>query len=117
MRLRTIPLLVIIIAVVAALGAWTDKPRVKVTDAPPVIEATKPGDAIIEVTRRGRPLDGYKAVLTLTGPRGTERVRAQELGAGRYRVRVRLPHGGFYTYTLAIGDRIAARGTVYSIPR
>jgi hypothetical protein len=56
-------------------------------------------------------------VLTLTGPRGTERVRAKELGAGRYRVRVRLPHGGFYTYTLAVGDRIAARGTVYSIPR
>ena len=69
------------------------------------------------MTSRGRPLDGFKAVLTLTGPRGTQRVRAKELGAGRYRVRVRLPHGGFYTYTLAIGDRIAARGTVYSIPR
>jgi hypothetical protein len=117
MRLRTVPILVFIIAIVAALGAWTDKPQMKVTDAPPVIAATKPWDAIVEVTRRGRPLDGYKAVLTLTGPRGTERVRAKELGAGRYRVRVRLPHGGFYTYTRAVGDRIAARGTVYSIPR
>ena len=117
MRLRTIPLLVIIIAVVAGLGAWTDKPHVSVTEAPPVVEATQPWDAVVEVTRRGRPLDGYRAILTLTGPRGTERVRAKELGNGRYRMRVRLPHGGFYTYTLTVGDRIAARGTVYAIPR
>jgi hypothetical protein len=117
MRLRTIPLLVAIVAIVAALGAWSDKPRVTVKQAPPVVEATKPWDAVVQVTRRGRPLDGYRAVLTLTGPRGTQRVQAQELGNGLYRVRVRLPHGGFYSYTLAIGDRIAARGTVYSIPR
>ena len=78
MRLRAIPILLVIVAVVAALGAWTDKPHVKVTDAPPVIEATKPWDAIIEVTRRGQPLDGYKAVLTLTGPRGmSKRTRSR----------------------------------------
>jgi hypothetical protein len=117
LRLRTIPLLVIIIAAVAGLGAWTDKPKVKVREAPPVIQATKPWDAIIEVSRRGRPLDGYKAVVTVTGPRGTQRIKAKELGSGRYRVRVRMPEGGFYTYTLVVGDRIAARGTVYSIPK
>jgi YtkA-like len=116
MRLRTIPLLVIIVACVAALGAWTDKPKVDL-QTPPIVEATKPWDAIVEVSRRGRPLDGYKAVLTFTGPHGTTRVQAKELGSGRYRVRVRLPKGGFYTYTLSVGDRIAARGTVYSIPR
>lgn len=117
MRLRSIPLLVIIVALVAALGAWTDKPRVKVQGAPAVVRQAKPWDAIIEISRRGRGLDGYRPVMTLTGPRGTERIRAKDLGAGRYRVRVRLPHGGFYTYTLVVGDRIAARGTVYSIPR
>jgi hypothetical protein len=117
MRLRTIPLLVIIIAVVAGLGAWTDRPRVEVEAAPPIVEAMKPWDAVVEVTRRGRPLDGYKAVLTLVGPRGTQRIRAKELGNGRYRARVRLPRGGFYTYTIEVGDRVAARGTVYSIPR
>ena len=118
MRLRTIPLLVVIVACVAALGAWTDKPKIEV-QTPPVVQATKPWDAIVEVTRRGRPLDGFKAVLTLTGPAGTTttRVRGKEIGSGRYRVRVRLPQGGFYTYTLSVGDRIAARGTVYSIPR
>jgi hypothetical protein len=44
-------------------------------------------------------------------------VRANELGAGRYRVRIRLPQGGFYTYTVSVGDRVAVRGNVYSIPR
>jgi hypothetical protein len=56
-------------------------------------------------------------VLTLVGPRGTQRVRAKELGSGRYRIRVSLPHGGFYSYTITVGDRVAARGTVYAIPR
>jgi len=117
MRLRTIPLLVVIIALVAALGAWTDKPHVKVTAAPPIVAAEEPWDAIVEVSRRGRPLEGFRAILTVTGPSGTYKVRAKELGSGRYRVRLRLPQGGFYTYTLSIGDRVAARGTVYSIPR
>jgi hypothetical protein len=117
MRLRTIPLLVVIIAVVAALGAWTDKPKVTVEDAPPIVQASQPWDAVVKVTRRGRPLDGYRAVLTLVGPNGTMTVRAKELGFGRYRVRARFPEGGFYTYTLQVGDRVAARGTVYSVPR
>jgi hypothetical protein len=117
MRLRSIPILVVIIAAVAGLGAWTDKPKVQVSEAPVVIEATKPWDAIIEVSRRGRPLDGYKAVVTLQGPRGIEKVRAKELGGGRYLIRVRMSHGGFYTYTLVVGDRIITHGTVYSIPK
>lgn len=117
LRLGTIPLLVLIVAIVAVLGAWTDKLHVRVEDAPPVVEATEPWDAIVEVTRRGRPIDGYKAWVEVSGPRGTEKIRAKELGSGRYRVRVRMPHGGFYTYTLVIGDRIAARGTVYSVPK
>jgi hypothetical protein len=116
MRLRAIPLLVLIVAAVAAVGAWTDRPKV-VTHAPPVVEATQPWNAVVSVTRRGRPLGGYKAIVTLTGPRGTQRVRAKELGGGRYRFRVRLGHGGFYTYTLILGDRIAGRGTVYAIPK
>jgi hypothetical protein len=117
MRLRTIPLLVVIVACVAALGAWTDRPHYDVVVAKPVTAATKPWTAVVRVTRRGRPLDGYRAIVTLTGPRGTERVAAKELGGGIYRFRVRLPHGGFYSYTILVGDRIAGRGTVYSVPQ
>ncbi len=116
MRLRTIPLLVIVVAVVAAAGAWTDSLKVQ-TKAPAVVAATKPWNAIVKVTRRGRGIDGYHAVVTLTGPRGTERVPAQELGGGVYRFRVKLRGGGFYSYTVLVGDRIAGHGTVYSVPQ
>ena len=115
MRLRTIPLLVVIVACVAALGAWTDRPHFQ-TKAPLVTAATKPWTAVVKVTRRGRPLDGYRAFVTLTGPRGTERVPAQELGSGLYRFRVKLAGGGFYSYTILVGDRLAGHGTVYAVP-
>jgi hypothetical protein len=116
MRLRTIPLLVVVVAVVAALGAWTDRLNV-VHNAPPVVAATKPWNAIVKVTRRGRGIEGYRAVVTLVGPRGTQQVRAQELGGGVYRFRTELSGGGFYSYTVRVGDRVAGHGTVYSIPR
>jgi hypothetical protein len=116
MHLRTIPLLLVVVALVAALGTWSDRLKV-VTHAPPVVAATKPWDAIVKVTRRGRAIDGYRAVVTLTGPRGTEEVRAQELGNGVYRFRARLTGGGFYTYTIVVGGTIAAHGAVYSVPR
>ena len=115
MRLRTIPLLVVIVACVAALGAWTDRLHFT-TEAPLVTAATKPWTAVVKVTRRGRALDGYRAYVTLSGPRGTERVAATELGGGVYRFRVNLSGGGFYSYTILVGDRIASRGTVYAVP-
>jgi hypothetical protein len=116
MRLRTIPVLVFVIAAVAGVGAWTDRPKV-VTDAPPVVAATKPWDAIVKVTRRGRPLNGYRAIVTLTGLRGTQRVRAKDLGGGRYSFRVKLPYGGFYTYRVLLADHVVGRGSVYVVPR
>jgi hypothetical protein len=116
MRLRTIPLLLVVVAVVAALGAWSDRLKV-VTHAPPVVAATKPWNAIVKVTRRGRGIDGYHAVVTLTGPRGTLQVPAQGLGGGVYRFRVKLSGGGFYSYMVSLGDGIAAHGTVYSVPQ
>jgi hypothetical protein len=115
MRLRTIPLLIVIVACVAALGAWTDRPHYQM-DVQAVAAATKPWTAVVKVTRRGRPLDGYRAIVTLTGPRGTERVAAEELGGGVYRFRVKLRHGGFYSYTILVGDRLAGHGTVYAVP-
>jgi hypothetical protein len=116
MRLRTIPVLVIVVAVVAVVGAWSDRLKVETT-APPVVAATKPWNAIVKVTRRGRGIDGYRAVVTITGPRGTQQLRAKDLGGGVYRFRVKLTGGGFYSYTLLVGDRIAGHGTVYSVPQ
>ena len=72
---------------------------------------------MVKITRRERGLTGYRAVVTLVGPRGTQQVQAQDLGNGVYRFQARLRGGGFYTYTVRVGDHVAAHGTVYSEPR
>ena len=117
MRLRAIPVLVVIVACVAALGAWTDRTRVKVADASPVAHVSKSWSAVVEISRRGRRLDGFRPVFQVTDATGrTRSVNAHELGAGRYRVSIVFPQGGFYTYKVVVADRIAGRGTVYAVP-
>lgn len=118
LRLRAIPLLVVIVAAVAALGAWTDKPHVTVDEAPPVVKATQPWSAVVQISRRGRRLDGFRPVFEVTDSLGKEvHFRAKAVGDGRYRVSVLFPGSGFYTYKVVVADRIAARGTVYAVPR
>lgn len=117
MRLRAIPLLVVIVACVAALGAWTDRTRVQVDHASPVAHVAKDWNAVVEITRRGRRLDGFRPVFEITDSTGrTRSVGTHELGAGRYKVSVVFPQGGFYTYKVVVANRIAGRGTVYAVP-
>jgi len=117
MRLRAIPVLVVIVACVAALGAWTDRTHVKVEEAPPVAHVSKSWDAVVELSRRGRRLDGFRPVFVITDSKGQSRsVGARDLGAGRYKVSVVFPAGGFYTYKVVVAHRIAGRGTIYAVP-
>jgi len=117
MRLRAIPVLVVIVACVAALGAWTDRTRVKVAHASPVAHVAKSWSAVVEISRRGRRLDGFRPVFEVTDATGkTRSIHAHELGAGLYRVSIVFPQGGFYTYKVVVADRIAGRGTVYAVP-
>ena len=43
--------------------------------------------------------------------------KAAERSRDVYRFEVKLRGGGFYTYTVLVGDRIAGLGTVYSVPQ
>lgn len=117
MRLRAIPVLVVIVACVAALGAWTDRTKVKVEESSPVAHVAKNWSAVVEISRRGRRLDGFRPVFEVTDAVGhTREVSARELGAGRYKVSIIFPQGGFYTYKVVVAHRIAGRGTVYAVP-
>jgi hypothetical protein len=115
MRLRSTLILVAIVAGVAVIGAWTDHTTVAVetTRAAPV---AKPWRTIVEISRHGRRLDGFRPVLTIAGFGDPKSFRGRQVAPGRYRVTVVFPHAGFFTYTVAVADRIAARGTVYAIP-
>jgi hypothetical protein len=117
MRPRSTLTLVLIIAAVALLGAWTDRAKISVDSGSGAVPATKPWETIVEISRHGRRLDGFRPVLTITGLGDPKTFHGNEISAGRYRVQVVFPHPGFYTYTVKVADRVAARGTVYAIPR
>ena len=76
--------------------------------------ATKPWNAIVEISRHGRRLDGFRPVLTIAGLGDPKSFHGKEVASGRYRVQVIFPHPGFYTYTVKVADRIATHGTVYA---
>jgi hypothetical protein len=110
--------LVVVVACIAALGAWTDRTKVELQPAPPVVHTSQPWSAVVQITRRGRRLDGFRPVFEVSDAEGgTVHVRAKSVGDGRYRVSLLFPKSGFYTYKLVVADRIAARGTVYAVPR
>ncbi len=113
MRLRSTLILVLIIAIVVSVGAWTDGTNVAIAKGPTAVPAEKPWNAIVEIWR----LDGFRPVLTIAGLGDPRSFRAQEIAPGRYRVQVIFPHAGFFTYTVQVADHIAARGTVYAIPK
>jgi hypothetical protein len=107
---------VLVCAGVATLGAWTDKPRVDVRGST-AVPATKPWDALVEISRRGRRLDGFRPTMTIQGLGDPKTFTGKAISAGKYRVSVVFPQAGYYTYTVKVADRIAARGTIYAIPK
>jgi hypothetical protein len=116
MRLRSTVMLVLIIAVVVAVGAWTDRTHVALAKGPSAVPASKPWETTVEISRHGRRLDGFRPVLTITGIGRPTSFDGKEIASGRYRVQVIFPHPGFYLYTVQVADRVMARGTVYAIP-
>src|SRR5665213_1042582 len=117
MRLRGSVILVLIIAIVVSVGAWTDRAHVALAKGPTAVPAAKPWDTIVEISRHGRRLDGFRPVLTITGLGDPRSFNAKEVAAGRYHVQVIFPHPGFFTYTVVVADPVAARGEIYAIPK
>jgi hypothetical protein len=117
MRLRSTLMLVLIIATVVSLGAWTDRTHVTLTKGPSAVPATKPWNTIVEISRHGRRLDGFRPVLTISGLGDPKSFDATEVAPGRYSVQVIFPQPGFYSYTVQVADRLATHGTIYAIPK
>ena len=118
MRLRNTLILVVICAGVATVGAWTDKPRIEVKPGPGASPVTKRWDSLVEISRHGRRLDGFRPTMTIQGlGSGPETFTGKAITAGKYRVSVVFPHPGYYTYEVKVANRVAAKGTVYAIPK
>jgi hypothetical protein len=107
--------LVVIVAIVAAVGAWADRPNVAVDRPPAFVPATQPWSAVVDISRRGRRLDGFRPVLTITAAGRSKSFKGKEIAPGRYRVRVVFPYPGSYTYTVTIPSGAGARGTITAV--
>jgi hypothetical protein len=91
MRLRSTFILVLIIGTVVAVGAWADRTKVALAKGPSAVPAGKPWDAMVEISRHGRRLDGFRPVLTITGLGKPASFHGKEIASGRYRVQVIFP--------------------------
>ena len=116
MRLRSTFILIVIIATVVSVGAWTDRTHVALAKGPSAVPAAQPWETVVEISRHGRRLDGFRPVLTITGLGSAKSFNGKEVASGRYQVKVIFPHPGFFTYTVKVADRITLRGTVYAMP-
>lgn len=119
MRLRAIPILAVLVVSIAVLAAWTEQPHVTVSDASSIARTDRPWSAVVQITRRGRRLDGFRPVFVVTDSQGlTQRAAAKEVKPGIYRVSLVFPSSGFYTYTVVVGPGAPApHGTIYAAPR
>ena len=108
--------LVLIVVAVAAVGAWADRTKISVHPGSGAVPAAQPWDTMVEISRHGRRLDGFRPVMTIAGLGEAKTFNGNEVSAGRYKVEVVFPHAGFYSYTVSVADQIAARGTVYAVP-
>ena len=55
-------------------------------------------------------------LITIEGLDGSKTFTGKAVSAGKYRVSVVFPRAGYYTYTVKVANRVAAKGTVYAIP-
>ncbi len=107
-----------IVAVVAAVGAWADRPSVAVVHPPQLVTVDVPWSAILEISRHGRRLDGFRPVLTISAAGAPRRsFSGTEVTPGRYRVQVVFPTVGVYTYKVAVAKNVVTTGTVSVVPR
>lgn len=121
MRIRgTAALIILVVAIAmasAVVATFADATRVRVNDTPQLVPQGKPVDLVVEVSRRGRHLDGYRPVIEVEDAFGTRTYgNASEIGPGRYRVRVVFPRLGQWKYVVKAGAG-SSRGSLTVIPR
>jgi hypothetical protein len=115
MRLRaTAAVVVIAISIVAA--ALADKTTVKMpTPAPPLVQSNT-WTTLLQLSRRGRRLDGFRPVLEIEDQYGHRSFPGDETAPGVYRVRVVFPRRGPWKYTIRVGSETVKTGAMWVLP-
>jgi hypothetical protein len=112
MRLRATAAVLIIAASIAG-AALADKTTVKLDQAAPLlVEKGKTWEPVIQLTRRGRRLDGLRPVLEIQDAGVRQVYRGAELKPGVYRARVVFPHAGTWKYRIRVGQETLKSGNM-----
>lgn len=118
MRLRGTAALLLVAAGTTITAAFAEKTSVKIVHpAPAVVRKGTTWTALLEISRRGRRLDGFRPVLEIQDERGRRTFVGRETAkAGIYRVRVVFPRIGAWHYTVKLGRQRVSGGSLRVIP-
>ena len=100
--------------ILAGLGSGT---KVTLATKPPAtVRAGTTWTALVDVSRAGRRLDGFRPVIEIQDSHGRERFSGTQVGPGVYRIRVVFPRLGRWEYRVKAGTA-AMRGGLRVVPR
>jgi hypothetical protein len=108
---------VLAVAAVAVLAAgFTSRTQVTVSKPPTHVKAGTAWDALVQISREGRRLDGYRTAIEIQDELGHVTFPGQEIRPGLYRVRVVFPRIGHWSYQVRVGQDTRGRGSLRVIP-
>jgi hypothetical protein len=118
MRLRGTAALLAVAAGTTITAAFAEKTSVKIVHpAPAVVRQGTTWTALLEISRRGRRLDGFRPVLEIEDEHGRRSFVGREMEPGLYRVRVVFPRVGPWRYTVKLGRQHVSGGSLRVIPK
>jgi hypothetical protein len=100
--------------ILAGLGSGT---KVTLATKPPAtVRAGTTWTALVDITRAGRRLDGFRPVIEIQDSRGRQRFAGAQIGPGVYRIRVVFPRLGHWVYRVKAGTGLTS-GALRVVPR
>lgn len=118
MRLRATAAVAVVATGSVVAAAFADKTTVKVQTPPPAtVRAGATWDALLQLSRRGRRLDGFEPTLEIEDASGHRTFLGDETKPGVYRVRVVFPHRGEWSYRIRVGRQVVKHGWMHVLPQ
>jgi len=100
--------------VAAGFGGGT---KVTLATKPPLtVRAGTTWTALVNISRGGRRLDGFRPVIEIQDAQGRERFSGTQIAPGVYRIRVVFPRLGEWHYRLHAGRTSGMRGGLRVVP-
>jgi hypothetical protein len=118
MRVKgTAAVLVVAAGSVVAAGFGGGTKVTLATRPPATVRAGTTWTALVNVSRDGRRLDGFRPVIEIQDDRGREQFSGTQVAPGVYRLRVVFPRVGQWQYRVKAGRATGTHGGLRVVPR